>query len=350
MNKREIVKETISHKRCQVIPHNIDFTIGMREKLRVHLGLKRPQEVSKAVGNFCAQLNIGSVTGPSEGIIDEIYPKEIGEHTYRDDWGVIWKREPGDDIGVVADSPLKEPDLKGFQAPEPLSRGQYLDVFCRENPDRFRLVSLTSPIFQRAWFLRGFTDFLMDLALHKAFVHELLDMIMEYTTKVVTEAVQYDIDGFFLMDDWGQQEGLLISPSMWREYIKPRMATLFRIVKDKNLPLFFHSCGDIECLIPELIEIGVDVLNPFQPEAMDVLKIKKKYGTRLSFYGGVSTQETLPYDTVEQVEKDVRERIKLLGDNGGYILAPAHAVQVDVPVENILKLVEVMESQVEKAS
>ena len=350
MNKRDIVKETISHKRCEVIPHNIDFTMDMREKLRKHLGLERTEDISKAVGNFCAQLNIGSVTGPSEGIIDEIYPTKIGEHAYRDDWGVIWKREPGDDIGVVADPPLKKPNLKGFQAPEPLRRAPYLDAFCRENPDRFRLVSLTSPLFQRAWFLRGFADFLMDLALHREFVHELLDIILEYTTKVVTEAVQYDIDGFFLMDDWGQQEGLLISPDMWREYIKPRMTALCRIVKDKNLPLFFHSCGDIQCLIPELIEMGVDVLNPFQPEVMDVFEIKRKYGDKLSFYGGVSTQETLPYGTVGEVERDVRERIKLLGDNGGFILAPAHAVQADVPLENILRLVEVMQSQEEQTS
>ena len=111
MNKREIVIETLGHKRCEVIPHNIDFTTAMREKLREHFGLASTKDVSEAGGNYCVQLNVGSVTGPSDGVIDEIYPKQIGPHTYRDDWGVIWRREPGDDIGVVIDPPLKEPSL-----------------------------------------------------------------------------------------------------------------------------------------------------------------------------------------------------------------------------------------------
>ena len=157
--------------------------------------------------------------------------------------------------------------------------------------------------------------------------------------------VSHDIDGFFLMDDWGQQEGLLMSPQMWREYFKPGMQKLCKIVKDKNIFLFFHSCGNIECLIPELIEMGIDVLNPFQPEVMDVYKIKRKYGSNLCFYGGIGTQEVLPHGTVQQIKADVREKIRILGQNGGYLLAPAHAVQVDVPIENILALAEVMNNQ-----
>ena len=345
MTKREIVIENLRHKRCQIVPHNIDFTTAMREKLRLHLGLNHSKDVSEAVGNYCAQLNMGSVTGPSDGMIEEICPKEVSEHTYRDDWGVIWRREPGDDIGVVIDSPLKEANLAGFKEPEPAPRAKYLEAFCKENPDRFRLVSLSSPVFQRAWFLRGFENFLMDMALHKSFVHDLIDMIMKYTVKVVTESLLYDIDALFLMDDWGQQEGLLISPAMWREYIKPPMEMLCKMAKDKNAFLFFHSCGNIESLIPELIEMGIDVLNPFQPEVTDIYRIKREYGNRLCFYGGIGTQDLLPHGTVNEVTADVREKIRILGENGGYLLAPAHAVQADVPVENVLALIEVMNRQ-----
>ncbi len=344
MNKRQIVIETLRHKRCPVIPYNIDFTVAMREKLKKHFGVTSTKDLSEAVGNYCAQLNVGSVTGPSEGVIDEIYPELIGPNTYRDDWGVVWHIEPGDDIGVVSEPALKEPSLKGFTPPEPKSRAKYLKSFCEENPDRFRLVSLTSPIFQRAWFLRGFENFLMDMILHKEFVHELVDMIMEYTIKVVKEAISYDIDGFFLMDDWGQQEGLLMSPQMWREYFKPGMQKLCKMVKDRDIFVFFHSCGDIECLIPEIIEIGIDVLNPFQPEVMDLYRIKQEYGDRLCFYGGIGTQEILPHGTVSQVKADVQEKVRILGKDGGYLLSPAHAVQVDVPVENILALIDAMKS------
>ena len=311
----------------------------------MHLGLSGAEDVSKAVSNYCAQLNIGSVTGPSDGAIEDICAKEVADRTYRDDWGVLWQRERGDDIGVVIDPPIKDPSLAGFEAPEPAPRARYLEAFCKENPARFRLVSLSSPIFQRAWFLRGFENFFTDLALHKEFVEELIAMVMDYTLKVLGEALSYDIDAIFLMDDWGQQEGLLISPDMWREFFKPGMQKLCKMVKDKNLFLFFHSCGNIECLIPELIEMGIDVINPFQPEVMDMYRIKREYGDQLCFYGGIGTQHVLPHGTVDEVKADVREKIQILGENGGYILAPAHAVQADVPIENILALAEVMNNQ-----
>lgn len=345
MNEREIVIETLRHRRCDVVPHNIDFTIVMREKMRRHLGLDDAGDVCEAVGNTCAQLNVGSVTGPSEGIIAEIYPERIGEDRYRDDWGVVWRREAGDDIGVVVEPPLAEASLAGFDPPEPAARGKWIEAFCRDHPDRFRLVSLSSPIFQRMWFLRGFENLLMDLALNQAFVHELIEMILAYTRKVVAEALSYDIDAFFLMDDWGEQQGLLMSPDMWRTFIKPGMTELCRMVKEKGVFLFFHSCGNVEVLLDEMIEMGIDVLNPFQPEVMDVYAIKREYGDRLAFYGGIGTQELLPHGTPDDVRADVREKIRLLGAGGGYLLAPAHAVQDDVPVENVMALVEELAAQ-----
>ena len=345
MNRREIVIETLRHRRCEVVPHNIDFTVAMREKMREHLGLDDSKDVGKAIGNYCAQLNVGSVTGPSEGIIGEIYPERVGENTYRDDWGVVWRREPGDDIGVVIDPPLAEPSLAGFDPSDPVPRGPWLEPFCRENPGCFRLVSLSSPIFQRMWFLRGFENLLMDLALNQPFVYELIEMILTYTRKVVAEALSYDIDALFLMDDWGEQQGLLMSPDMWRAFIKPGMTELCRMVKERGVFLFFHSCGNVEVLLDEIIEMGVDVLNPFQPEVMDVYAIKRDYGDRLAFYGGIGTQEFLPHGSPDDVRADVREKILRLGDRGGYLLAPAHAVQTDVPVENVMALVEEMTAQ-----
>ena len=218
MNKREIVIETLKHKRVEVVPYNIDFTVAMREKMRKHLGLKTSEELGMKIGNFCVRLNVGSVTGPSEGMIEEIYPKKVGEYIYRDDWGVIWKRKQGDDIGVVVEPVLKEASLKGFNAPVPLSRKKYLNTFCKENLDRFKLVSMSSPIFQRVWFLRGFTSFLMDMALNKKFVHELLDMIMVYNMNIIKEVIQYDIDGFSF---------LMIGDSRGSDYVSEYVAGIY---------------------------------------------------------------------------------------------------------------------------
>ncbi|OHD64533.1 MAG: hypothetical protein A2096_17665 [Spirochaetes bacterium GWF1_41_5] len=345
MNKRELVINALKHHGNGQIPYHLDFSTKMREKLQIYYKLEKPEDVGRKLGNCFSQLNIGTVTGPSEGIIPEIYCKKIDEqrNIYQDDWGVKWQREEDDDIGVVIEPVLTEANFKNFTPPVPQSRRKFLEQFSRQNSEFFKLAALSSPLFQRAWFLRGFENFLTELTLNPDFVNQLLDYVFEYTAKVLLEAVSYPLDGIFFLDDWGQQTGLLISPQMWREFIKPRMKKLCDLVKKNNKYIFFHSCGNIEDLIPDIIEIGIDALNPVQPEVMDLYKLKKKYGRDLCFYGGISTQQVLPLGSAGDVKKDVREKKEKLGKDGGYILAPAHAVQSDVPIENILALAEEMQ-------
>lgn len=130
----------------------------------------------------------------------------------------------------------------------------------------------------------------------------------------------------------------MISPKLWREFFKPRYAALISEFKAVNRKVIvaYHSCGNIEPLIPEYIEIGLDVLNPIQPLAMDPARLKRLYGDRLSFWGATDIQHALPFGTPEDVEKEVRERILAMGKGGGLVLSPAHNVQADTPLENIL--------------
>ena len=136
-----------------------------------------------------------------------------------------------------------------------------------------------------------------------------------------------------------------MGPVLWRRYILPRVSQLYGLVKSRGKRVFIHCCGQVEELFPDLIEAGVDVFNPFQPEVMDVESVKARYGSRLTFFGGISTQKTLPYGTVAQVREETKRLIQRIGKDGGYIAAPAHDIPRDAKPENIAAMIEVLRNQ-----
>ena len=184
----------------------------------------------------------------------------------------------------------------------------------------------------------------MDFYDHPGFVRELLNTIADYNITQAQQAMKYDIDAVYFGDDWGQQHGLQMGPKLWREFIYPALERMYRAVRQAGKYVFIHSCGDVDELFDELIDLGVNCFNPFQPEVMDVCSLLLKYRGRLCFHGGLSTQKTLPYGTMEEVRDETR-RLLELGQAGGYIFAPAHDVQGDVPVENMLAFIEVVQNQ-----
>jgi uroporphyrinogen decarboxylase len=185
---------------------------------------------------------------------------------------------------------------------------------------------------------------LMDFYDHPAFVRELLNTIADYNIAQIGEALKYDIDAVYFGDDWGQQRGLQMGPKLWREFIFPVLKRMYAVVKSAGKYVFIHSCGDVDELFDELIGIGVNCFNPFQPEVMDVIALLHKYRGQLVFHGGLSTQRTLPHGTVEDVRRETR-RLLENGRDGSYIFAPAHDVEGDVPLENILAFMELVQAQ-----
>jgi len=179
----------------------------------------------------------------------------------------------------------------------------------------------------------------------KPFVNELLDRILAFNLRVIENACAYDVDAMMFGDDWGMQTGVLMGPRLWREFIKSRIQQMYRLVKSHGKFVFIHSCGKVDELFPDLIDCGLDVFNPFQPEVMDVFEVKRRYGERLSFFGGISTQKTLPYATVDQVKAQVQRLLDQVGKNGGYIAAPAHAIPADARPENIAAMIQVLQNQ-----
>ena len=192
----------------------------------------------------------------------------------------------------------------------------------------------------------GFDDFLLKMAMDPEFVIAFFDKILAYQKKVIE--IYYGAIGEYIHfttsgDDFGTQTGPFISPAMFDELIKPYYAQRISYTKKFTKAYYFHhTCGSVYSLIPSLIEAGVDILNPIQPNAKDMepSKLKKDFGSSITFWGGIDTQYLLPNGTTEDVKKEVFNVLNKISHNGGYVLSPAHNIQIDVPAENIIALFE----------
>ena len=271
---------------------------------------------------------------------------DLGNDCVRDVFGVVWERSVDKDIGNVSGCILQEPTLKGYSFPDPRDRRFFEEIPGKlaRFGDRYRVFQLGFSLYERAWTMRGMQNLLMDFYDHPAFVRELLETIADYDIAQVREALEYDIDAVYFGDDWGQQDGLQMGPRIWRKFIFPVLKRMYSVVKEAGKRLFIHSWGDVDELFDDLIAIGLDCFNPFQPEVMDVATLLQRYHGKLTFHGGLSTQRTLPHGSVADVERETRWLLEL-GSSGGYIFSPAHAVEGDVPIENMLAFINILQNQ-----
>ncbi len=337
MTKREVVRAVLKGERPPYVPWHFGFTHEATAKLAAHFGVGHPDtgDIDARVGNHFLQL------GDAVGHFEEIAPD-----TFRDAFGVEWDRSVDRDIGVVKGCVLPEPTLKGFDFPDPVSPRVFEPVQARIDaaPDRFRVFQLGFSLYERAWTLRGMANLMMDFIEQPGFVDEFLQAIADWNIVQVKRALEFDIDAVYFGDDWGSQRGLQMGPIAWHEFIAPQLRRMYSAVRDAGKFVFIHSCGKIDELLPELVTIGLDCFNPFQPEVMDVEAILNKYRGRLAFHGGLSTQKTLPFGSAEDVKAETRTLLAL-GAEGSYIFAPAHSVEGDVPLENMLAFLEVLKAQ-----
>jgi uroporphyrinogen decarboxylase len=329
---RERVWQAIHHQTTDIIPYHIIPTIPAQKKLEAHFG---SADLDAILNNHIVKYRL------------RLPDVEVAPGYWRDGFDLVWNRSVDPDIGVVEDYPLKERSLAGAHFPNPHDPRIYagLQKYINANPTRFRMASVGFALFERAWSLRTMQELLVDMIEAPDFIEELLDAITAYDLEIVNEAVKYDIDAILFGDDWGQQTGLIFGARLWRRFIKPRVAKLYAAVKQAGKAVFIHTCGKVQELFPELIELGVDVFNPFQPEVMDVFEVKRQYGQDLTFYGGVSIQHTLPFGTPQQVRSEVRRLLDKIGAGGGYICAPSHAMPGDIPLENMLAFIEMVQNQ-----
>ncbi|MCL2377635.1 MAG: uroporphyrinogen decarboxylase [Defluviitaleaceae bacterium] len=334
MTKRERVIAALQHRQTDFIPYEIGLTKAMHDKMVEFYG---DASYKERIGTHIISAYYDGGTAPILG----------KEDYYQDDFGVVWNRTVDKDIGVVENILIPEPDISLYNFPKvPKERiRQKSETTLMNAGDLFTCGSLGFSLFERAWSLVGMENLLIYMISDPDFVEELMDKILDFNLQVIDVFLEYNFDCIFLADDWGQQSGLIMGPKMWRKFIKPPLAKMYAAAKEKGRFVMQHSCGDISEVYPDLIEIGLDAHQTFQPEIYDIVTIKQKYGGKLSFYGGISTQRLLPFETPEGVVREAEKIMAVMGKGGGFIAAPTHSVPGDVPAENIDALIRLFQNQ-----
>lgn len=334
MQKRDCVRQAVLHKSTEYVPYNIELTRDVEEKIEQLLSLNKGEFPAWA-GNHIDKCSLE-------------FGRTIRPGFYEDEFGVVWDRSGLDkDIGIIAEYRMKEPAFGDYSLPmaDISLINAKCDAFFKTQRDTFCFAKIGMTLFERAWSLRGFENFFIDLMEEEEFAHSLLDAITERNLKILDCALAYDFDGVYFGDDYGQQTGLLMSPGTWRKFIKPQLKKLFERIKASGKSICLHSCGKIDALLGDLIEIGLDIYQTVQPEIYDLQVLKKEYGRDLTFYGAISTQRDLPFKKPSEIQAIVRETMAILGDGGGYIAAPTHRITADVPLENLIALAEAFREQ-----
>jgi uroporphyrinogen decarboxylase len=331
MNNKEWIKSTVMHNETKRVPYNFFFTPQSQRLLEEHY----------KTDDLFNTLDL-PIRFAMPNTIKPIYaqPEDHGT-TLRDEFGVLWSVNPIDRGAPIGPS-LLEPDLKRYKFPDPGDEYRFegLGEWCSDNAGHYT-VMIVGDLWERATFMRGMENLLMDISLNPRFVENLLIGLTDYileTMRILCERFSFDAIG--LSDDYGSQHGLLISPEAWLRFIKPCLARIFAYAKKNGYGIFLHSCGNIRSIIEELIDVGLDILHPIQPEAMDIMELKTEYGKDLTFCGGISTQRLLPSGTPGEIHDVVRRTKEIMGRRSGYICDAGINILADVPLENIIAFIE----------
>lgn len=361
MKHRERVWAALHHEVPDRCPMQISFTPEFAQRLRADLARREalaavggdpqrahnphgggnPYDLERALGEDMLLTSVGWANS---------YYQAGSE--YIDEWGVGWRSQPyttpfgvGHYTEMVRHPLADDGAIASYSPPDP-NRPELYEEAARvlhEFKDEYWIVGVTvTTIFETAWALRGYERLLTDFVERPDLAEYILEIPYRYHLAAACRLTEMGVDMIWIGDDVGTQRGMLISPQTWRRFLKPRLAHFIVAVKGINpqVKVAYHSDGDIRPIIPELIEIGLDVLNPIQPACMDPAELKRQYGDRLCFWGTIDEQHTLPFGSTDDVRAEVRERLATIGKGGGLIIGPTHHVQLDTPLENFWAMVD----------
>ncbi|MDA0708727.1 MAG: hypothetical protein O3B73_00790 [bacterium] len=355
MTELERFQATVAHQKHNEWLYHAGFTPDLERRIRERFGLGPTNSISRYFGMF-EPVSVG-LRPPENLEKPDFWPyyreMEIAEGAKLDGFGVL--HEPGSMYHFTHRiSPLRNAE-----------KLEDIETFPYPNLDGFTDESMAAQVeqahaagrvatcwighmYETAWQIRDYEGFLIDMVTRPEWANYILDRLTERNIKVAEAAARAGVDYLRTGDDVANQNSLMFSPDQWRTFIKARWAKVYdaaRAIKP-DIEIWYHSDGNIEAIIPELIEIGVTILNPVQPECMDVLEIKRSYGQDLVLDGVIGTQTTMPFGSPDDVRAIVRERIKTLGYDGAFIGAPTHVLEPEVPIENFEAFVEVMQQRV----
>lgn len=353
MNSRDRALKAINHLPTDHVPLDYKSRSDVTNGLIFYLGLNSKEELYKRLGIDFRRIPIemhdtnfeNRTTGKLEGHSASCGCRYImhDDGTFEDEWGVI--RCVGQDklYERWISGPFVEhknidsfnwPDLKSFDSV------QFLRSRCLAYQNEYALCGRLNLPFKVAWHMRGFENFLCDMLTDPLFAKDLLDRIALYEIEKGMRFIKAGVDIIEIIGDLAMQDRLFIHPNSWREIEKPILSEMIKSFRkvNPNIFIFYHSDGNIMELIPDFIEIGVDIIDPIQPESMDPIEVKKKYGDKITLHGTISVQTTLPKGSVEDVKRAVYDRIRTCGRNGGLIIGPTNNLQNDIPFENIIAM------------
>lgn len=344
--------EALEHRIPDRVPLDapVSFRIDTLNRLEAYLGVEGWEAVLEALG---VDFRSVGLTHSPRFLSEAKYIHPLGYYkilsksplTFEDEWGIVYRVTSTGMHWRFHRHPLAEASTVGeiwsYRFPElEDSRFALAEQTVRKYRDKYVIeAECQCTLFEQAWYLRGFTGFIRDLYRGSPLASALLDKLLRYRMEYLDRILDLGVDIVRLGDDLGTQTTLMIPPTLWRRHLKPRMKVIVEAVRKHGEPyIFYHSDGNVYRLIPELVDLGVQILNPVQPECMSPEKVKVEYGDKLTLHGTISIQRTLPFGTLRDVRREVEERVERCGFDGGLIIAPAHAPQPGTPVENIVEL------------
>jgi uroporphyrinogen decarboxylase len=328
---KDLVLAQIHHQETECIPFTLDFEGDVADRLDVYYG---GDAWRRLVSNA-----IRRVPGPKLTV-----DSEAGS-SYTDPYGSTWRadRRPYH----LTEPALKTPSLEGFEFPDvdsvfaPGWKEEALRAIEQER-EYFLVARFGFGLFERTWALRGFDEALMDAAANPGFFGELVEAVADHQMEIVERLLELPVDGIMFGDDWGYQNGVLLGPERWRQSLKPHLARMYARVHEAGKVVLSHCCGSIVDIMPDVIEIGLDVYESVQPEAKNnnPYQLKRKYGDQITFWGGLGSQSIIPFGTPAEIKAEVAKLCREMGRGGGYILSTAKGLQPETPTENAAAVVE----------
>ncbi len=334
MTSRERVQTAIAHEQPDRAPVCATYVPEIESALRAKYGFTGG-DLGVSLGNDMVKI--------ASGMENCFYRSEAEEYVCP--YGITWRNVYNNTghFSEIVRHPLSGDPAKidAYQMPKAADAADTLEAIRKAveayGDEKWIVGSCQCSVFEAAWYLRGLEELLMDMAMEEDYVDALFDKVMQFPLEMGLLFIDAGADMIWLGDDIATQRGMMISPHTWRKYLKPRYEKMFEAFRRRrnDIVLCYHSCGNLTDVVDELCDIGLDVLNPIQPLAMEPAGFKKRFGKRLTLYGGMDVQRILPFGTASEVRQEVGRLLECCGEGGGYILSPAHHIQSDTPLENI---------------
>ncbi len=339
MTPRETILAQIQHQNTPTVPYTIYFQPTVETGLDEHYDDEPWRD--KLLPYIASCGFIGSAKRNAKAISDTLA---------RDLYGVVWRTDKRPIH--LQEPPLKAPSLEGYTFPSaesliPAGLQEEADKSLREQPDSFQAVGIGWGIWETYWTLRGFENAMMDSVSEPDFFAEVLEKLAEIQLAHIARLADIPADALVLGDDWSDQRGVMIGPDRWRKFLKPLYQRIYQAVHDQGKLVMSHCCGSTAEIMPDLIEIELDVLESVQPEAqgMNPYELKKRWGDKITFWGCLGSQSAMPFGTPQEIRDEVKHLCREMGQGGGYILAPAKCLQPETPIANAVALIEAVTNQ-----